>query len=430
MKTFKSVIALALALVLSLSVVSTAFAVNIGETIEWTYEYDYGEGTVTFNPTYKGELVEGSNNIKGDAYASPCYTFNAEKSGYYLFSSENGLFPYLSEEIIDGKPYGYADDVSGERKIDEDSGEYYSLFCIPEGIVYAEIGFYGDYADGTLEIEYLGAELTDVSIDENELKDLIKDYDIGYGSGKGFDFRTDATFTFDGENEVLLEGAFLRLDTVAGGEVVEGENIVKTINTFGVEKEYTLTCYSINHYVQKVEISNLDKYLTYKRYYGEDNYGDFGFYTSENGKGLSGETLTVTLCDGSTQSFVLESLYEEIEVELPNGRKVNVYMGGNYNPYEDKACFEVEICGVTVFEKECTAIEATAKENLEELKSAIRIGMIFIEYEIRFWTARVTEAESIGVAATYIKFMIDSIFMRINDIFTEIGDCCGHLILG
>lgn len=428
-KTFKSVIAMLLAVILSFGVVSTAFAANVGDIIEWTYEGDYGEYTGIDRYTYKGELAEGTNTVKGEAYEALCYTFNAEKSGYYLFSSENGLVINVSEEIRNGAPYGYLTGLYGEGEDIYASGDDYELFYIPEGTAYTAVNYYGDYANGKLEIEYIGAELTDVSLDENALKDLIKDYDFGYGSGRGFDFRTDATFTFDGEKETVLEGAFIRLDTLEGGEVKEGENTVKTINTFGIEKEYTLTCYSINHYVQKVEITNLDKYLTCKRYYCDDMFDSFGFYTDNNGKGIAGETLTVTLCDGSKQSFVLD-WSEEIKVELPNGREFNVYMGENYPPYNDTVCFEVMICGVTVLEKECAVIEATAKENLDILKHRIENRIFYIRHYIKFWMARAGEAESIGEAVSCIRLMINDVSFYAKGILSEIGDCCEHLILG
>ena len=427
-KTFKSVIALALAFVLSLGVVSTAFAVNIDDTVEWEYEGDFGEYVGIDEYTYKGELVEGANTINGDDYSSPCYTFNAEKSGYYLFSSENGLFSYVSEEIIrDDIPYGYADSVSGERAIDEESDEYYDLFYIPEGTVYVGLDFYGDYARGTLEIEYLGAELTDVSVDENELKDLIRDWDIGYGSGKGFYFQTDTTFTFDEENEVVLEGAYLRLDTPDSSEVVDGENIVKTINTFGIEKEYTLTCYPIEHYISKIEITNLDKYLTYKRYYNEEINDEVGFYYADDGKGIAGETLTVTLCDGTTQSFVLD-WDEDVEIELPNGRKVDTWM---YQSVRDGSVYlVVNVCGVNFLEGECTPVDATAEENLDMLKSRIERRISSMNYWVDFWISRAKNADSITDIANYIRYAIDEISYYAKEIFTEIGDCCGHLILG
>lgn len=427
-KTLKSIIALALALILSLGVVSTAFAVNVGDTIEWTYEGDYGEYTGTDTYNYYGELTEGTNNIKGDDYEVPCYTFDAEKSGYYLFSSENGLYVNISEEIRDGAPYNYATGFYADGEECYSAGDDTELFYIPEGTTYTAVHFYGDYADGTLDIEYLGAELTDVNIDENNLKDLIKDYDFGYGSGNGFDLMTDVTFTFDNENEVVFENAYLRLDTLDSSEVVEGENTVKTINTFGIEKEYTLTCYPVDYYITKVEISNIDKYLTYKKSYSKYNYIDIGFYSANDGKGIEGETLTVTLCDGSTQSFVID-WGEEVKIELPNGRKVNLYVGENYRPYDDSLWFVAEVCGVIVFEKECTEIEATAKENFDVLKNRIENKISYIKFNVNFWMARISEAESIEEMAHYIRFMFNDISYYAKGILSEIGDCCEHLIL-
>lgn len=430
-KALKSIIALALALILSLGVVSTAFAANVGDTIEWTYEGDYGEYTGVDTYTYKGELGVGPNILSEENLADICFTFDCEKAGFYIFRSSDKLNYNVSEEIRNGAPHGYADCLYGYFSADEeDDYDCYKIFYIPEGTVYTAVYAYSEYIpQDTIRIEYLGAELTDVSLDENALKDLIKGYDFGYGSGKGFDFRTDVTLTFDNEYEKTLEGAYIRLDTLDGSEVVEGENTVKTINTFGVEKEYTLTCYPITHYVQKVEITNLDKYLTCKRFYREGMFDSFGFYTDNGGKGIAGETLTVTLSDGSTQSFVLD-WDEEIVVKLPNGREVNVYMGENYRPYEDKAYFVVMICGEFVLEKECTETEATAKENLDLLKRRIGNKISSLKNWMNLYMHWLGESESVIEALRNVGAIFDVVSSKAAEIFSEIRDCCEHLILG
>lgn len=430
-RTFKALIAMALALILSLGTMTSAFAANVGEIIDWpaTEEYEYTDEYI-----YKGELSEGTNHIKEneEVFENGCYTFEVEKAGYYLFTCDRDFNVNISEEIVDGAPFNYATALYGYKILDEERGTYenYSAVYLSEGTAYVAVYYYSNYPEGDIEISYLGEELVDIDIDEDSLQDLIMNYDFGYGSGKGFDLQRDITLVFADGSKKTVEGAYIRFVAEGdSGEAVEGENTVTTANTFGIEKQYTMTCHPMTYYIKKVEISNLDKYLKVREYYYPSDYDYFFFGSEEDEDGLQGETLTVTLNDGSTQSF--ELIWDNaVYVTLQNGNKARVICGEHF--YDGKVYFELMIGGIIFMEKECEVIEASDIQNIERLGERIKITLDCMVGDLNFWIEVIKNPDLYPYYTTAEAMLgfVQDLFSRLGAVGGEIRDCCEHLILG
>ncbi|MBQ3044972.1 MAG: hypothetical protein IJD49_03380 [Clostridia bacterium] len=428
-KTFKSVIAMLLAVILSFGAMSSAFAANVGEIIEWPSKEEY---ELIDEYVYKGELVEGSNAVKEEdpGYYDTCYTFEAEKSGYYTFSRGYGLSIFVSEAVADGKPSDYATTISAQKG-EGDSAEYTLVTYLNAGTAYVAVRYYTKPVDDEIVIEYIGEELVDVEIDEALLQNLVMYYDFGYGSGKGFDLQRDITFVFADGSKRTFEGAYIRFATDnGGGEATEGENTVTTINTFGIKKQYTMTCYPATYFIKKVEISNLDKYLKGVKYYSEDDYS-FDFYgTEDDTDGVGGETVTVTFNDGTTQTKEFY-MYEPIIVETAYGSEIYLYYGEAM--IDGEICFAVVTSGENILLKEKIEVtEATAVQNIKRLGERIGEEFSAMVNSVKFWFNVMTNPEEYPyyTIAEAMIYLLDRVFSRLGSIVEEIGDCCEHLILG
>lgn len=419
-KIFKTAIAMVLALILSFGTMTAAFAAETGETVKWVENGEDYEYIHLF--TYRGAVTEGQNEISLENISydtDECYSFDAEKAGYYLFTYSNFSFN-LSEKVVDGKPYNYATGLYGYNADVDD----YTMVYLPEGAVYLGINNYCDALSGNLEIEYIGAEIVDIEFDESDFENLIIDYDFGYGTGNGFDIVCDPTFVFENGRETAFENAYIRFTTE--GEVEEGENVIITANTFGVEKQLTMTCYPLSHFIEKVEISNLDKYLKVRQYYidGDVSYDFYG--SPEDEDGIQGETLTVTLSDGTTQSYPI-IWNDTIQITLQNGRKVYVYCSDER--YNGKHYFVFVVGGQVFIEEECEVIEADDKDNAERLEDRIDLTVSCMKRNLSFWFSELVNPQHGYSFSEIVLHILKEIHVKLGGVLGEIRDYITHTVL-
>lgn len=426
-RTFKSVIAMLLAVILSFSTMSAAFAVNIGDEIEWPYDRTY---EFTDEYIYKGELAEGTNVIKEDdaEYCEVCYTLEVEKSGFYLFTYGDEFAMSISDKTVNGLPVDYADTISS-FKYENDTAENRILAYLEAGTTFIGMYYYSNYIDEKLDIEFISEELADFEIDEASLQNLIIDYDFGYGSYLGFDLKRDVKLVFADGKEMLFEDAYIRfIAEGAGGEAVEGENNV-TVNLFGLEKQYKLTCYHADYFIKSVEISNLDKYLKAYKYYYPGDYGYDIYGTEDDPDGIQGEVATVTLNDGSKVTAEIY-LYEPIVVALENGSEIYLFYGEA--EVDGKLCFAVTTFGETIFLKEeIEVVEATDKQNLERLGERIDITLTCMVNNAEYWIHVIMNPDQYPYYTTTeaVFRLIDGIFSKLSGFFGEIRDCFTSILL-
>ncbi len=434
-KTFKSVIAMLLAVILSFGAMSSAFAANVGDVIDWPVREEYeGVHEYTNEYTYKGELKEGSNAVEneGEDEYGYCYTFEAAEAGIYLFECKHSDVE-VSAKVADGAPANIAENIYSYDVVrdGDDRGTYINrLVYIPQGTAFVGVDCY-DYSEpkqAEIAIEYIGGELADVKFAEDAFTDLVMDYDY---YGRNYLYMTkDVTLVFADGSEYELENA--ELTFVSKDTLVEGENIIETRNLFGIEKQYTMTCVSLDSVIEKVEISNLDKYLKAYRYYHPTDI-DYAFYGSEDDEnGIQGETLTVTFTDGTKQSFVLD-WDEEVAVELESGAKVYLYVANNYHFEDEKAYLEIEtLNGDILLKKECEIIEVSDKQNLERLGENLSNALSWLAWDFEYWIGVIMNPADYPYYTTAEALMnlVDEVFSDIDRIFSEIRDCCEHLILG
>lgn len=420
-KIFKTAIAMILALILSLGTMTAAFAADADKTVEWIYCGEDHEFTQVF--TNRGNVTEGENEISFENMSydvNECYAFDVEKDGYYLFVYDGFDFD-LSEKVVDGKPYNYADSIYGYNY----DGSDYRIAFLTEGMAYLGIFSYYNVDCGKVEIEYLGSEIVDIEFDESQFENLIIDYDFGYGTGIGFDIKCAPTFVFENGNKKALENSYIRFKTE--GEVEEGENVITTANTFGFEKQITMTCNSLSTLIEKVEISNLDKYLKVREYYidGDVSYDFFG--SPEDEDGIQGETITVTLSDGTTQSYPV--VWDDtIQITLQNGKKVYLYCGDER--YNGKYYFVLVVGGQVFIEEECEVIDADIKENTDRLEDRIDITVSCMKGNLSFWFSELVNPQY-GYSFSYIiSNIFEELQARIGGILGEIRDYVTHIVIG
>lgn len=418
-KVLKAAFAMILALILSFGTLTSAFAADTDETVKWIYSdehYEYVEYFIN-----RGAVNEGENEIslEGTSYdENECYTFDASQDGYYLFTS-NGFSFDISEKTVDGNPVNYANGNYGY----DDNNEYRIVY-LPEGVTYIGIYSYYNVSVGEIDIEYLGDEIVDIEFDQADFENLIIDYDFGYGTGIGFDIECEPTFVFANGNEITLKNSYIRFAT--DGEVEEGENVITTANTFGFEKQITMTCYELSSFIEKIEISNLDKYLKVREYYISGDRG-FDFYSSpEDADGIQGETLTVTLSDGTKQNYIID-WYEGVNIILQNGKEIYVYCSDEI--YDGKDYFVLVVGGQVMIEKECEVIEVDDEGNAARLKERIDSVVSRLKRNLAFWFSELINPVYGFSFSQVIHRVFNELQVRFGEILGEIRDYTIYTIL-
>lgn len=299
-KTFKSIIAFALALILSLGVVSTAFAAN-GGSITWTVD---GE---TATCTYHSDLEVGVNNVKIAESGYYYFDLSELENGYYSAKLTNDVFEYFCTPEKSGSKY----EGWGNMKLV--GGVEHIIFNRKENVDIAVAGAYGESDGMIIEIEYLGEDIESVEIENAD--ELIAGYDIhNYGTNEwAGNFDTKVTFT----GGKTFEKEDLRCYFSFVGEPQKGENTVN-LTFIDYTSEQVLNVGYISDYISGIEADIPEGTAAYVYY----DY-DYDIISTV-------DEIIVNFTDGTKQT-VNPNQYP-CTVTLPNGREVDVDCIYNINP--------------------------------------------------------------------------------------------------
>ncbi|MGN0541811.1 MAG: hypothetical protein ACI4JG_00005, partial [Acutalibacteraceae bacterium] len=256
-KKIKSAFSAALALIIALAALP-AFAFDTGDTVYWCYSEDnYGICT------YEGKVTENKINILPNENTDySCVSFTPDENGYYaVFFDSTETYINLGKSskndvIYDSDDYiiSWNDESSSIVFEAEKSSEIFlsflTLFCSENGTA--------------AEIEYLGDGVSDIALTFGENDFLVIDNDIYcHGNDNGwFDvyIYSEAEITFS-------LGRSIFFDTLNRGksnsEIKSGSNDF-TVNFLSQEVPVTAVCREMSELIEDVEISNPDKYKSFK----------------------------------------------------------------------------------------------------------------------------------------------------------------------
>lgn len=297
---------------------------------------EYGNKTLDFNTPgtmiqkvrYKGTMKYGKNHIEFEDDIEVYYVnFNAEKAGYYsIICDYKDPFTHCSV-VLPEDPY--SNTISGFSDYEINMMNGISVNYLNKGentvLVFRDEGY--DSTD--IDVEYLGEELTDIVIDQDELDNVVLGYNefIGYDESLGMNmwlnqdqyrykegtyaniFKTKLVFS-SGKTYDVGEKQFMY--TIKEGKLKEGKNTM-VITFFDKEFEKEITVRPITDFVKDIEISNLEEISVAE--IGEDG---FVFEKPEE------YDITVTYADGSKETF--DGKTWDRFLEFDSGVKLRVLM--------------------------------------------------------------------------------------------------------
>ncbi|MBQ2973665.1 MAG: hypothetical protein IJE19_04865 [Clostridia bacterium] len=318
-KIMKKLTAVMLAAMICLAAVP-AFAADSEETVYWYYDDNDSWAT---SYTCIGEVAEGENtieygfenHIEDDYYIPEQYvylTFEAEKSGYYLFKTDFASYNIDVPEKYgeDNKVYGYAD---CENAYDDDYDYMYYYLPAGENIIGLEWWTY--YSEQySFDIEYLGDAVNDIIYDESALEDLMEGTDIYvYSDEKSASlYNLDYEVVFS-EKTVKFEEESLYCD-------IDPETGEYSLTFLDYSEKADITTIKPEDIVKNVEVVNPDECLAGIEYY-DGSVDAVGM--------LSLEEIKVTFADGTVEIYEVDEDGQAV-IELQNGR---TYYAGVY--YDD-----------------------------------------------------------------------------------------------
>ncbi len=370
-KTLKTAISLFLALIMAFSSLS-AFAAEENTTLKWNYYDDI------YEYTYAGELTEDTVTLDTEE-TYIYYTFNCENPGFYsfIYSDENSVWVGIPEKVEDGIAYNEANNISMYPE-----SEYIVIHYIPEGESIIGLDIIETGENNELKIEYLGETLTSIDVkDELIFGDKLEfyaddeggflaymnaDYEMVFSNGKTFS-NNYIEFTFD-------------------EEPVNGENSLE-IEIIGQKSVLNVTGYYPDYFIKDITVSNPEKFAYVVQYYDSLDFID-----------SDGENITVTLSDGTTQSFVYGS--DSHTVTLPNGIECDVW--GRFNwASENEIIFEMVVGNTVLKTFPCKLIEATLAENAEKMLENSALNLDNTSYYLRQSLIALLECDSWEELANY-----------------------------
>ena len=326
-KTLKILVSVFLAAVIAFGSFSSAFAAEV-KKIEWVDEYG---DSMTYYYT-ELEVSEGSNTVTTlDAltdFPYPdeetgeltipygydyYYDFTAEKTGYYSFISAQNIAAFGVAKKFDGnKATGYCEMIYYGENTN-------SVIYIEKGKTIVGVHFpitNSIYTADSLNIEYLGDELTDYTVDSANLDDFVIGKNIWEEKTGDFGIGTNCTMKFRNGSEFVMSDVYLY--GTCGKTPKAGKNTA-TLELFGKKKTIEFTAAYLKDIVSSVEVSDIDKYTSFV----VDYTGETRYEAINNGdvtlKFKNGTSATVTLNEGQG------------EVELSNGVVAPVYAGLSMN---------------------------------------------------------------------------------------------------
>lgn len=429
-KGVKSIFAAVLAVIMVLGSL-TAFAAGESQRVKWDYngteiylEYagDFDK-KVTFNPE--------ADNREYRVY----YDLEVQQSGWYLVSVKHSGSDFsveFPEKFENGVAYGklYKCLIENPGEV-TDTQKIICRFSAGKTVM----GVYCLNTELEIGIEYLGEEVTDFQVEQEDLDNVILGYnEVVAVEGSSFLFLTqDLTDIFEGRyancfrakivfsSGMVFDAGNMGLAyNVKGGKLKEGKNTVTFLiaEEFGLSKEFELTAYPPTHYVKDIEISNLDEFATVKIDEDGLTYGNPGKLE-----------MTVTYADGTKETFVSGSW--DGFIRLDNGKKVYVTfcradgdMSMDYRlRSRDAVHFRVSIGETDYIDEICTVTEFDVigyrkrldRNNLEEA----------IEYTAEIKAGVEALKENTGSAKDVIRYAAELLKTVINNSYKIISRIAG-----
>ncbi|MBQ8763279.1 MAG: sigma-70 family RNA polymerase sigma factor [Clostridia bacterium] len=249
--------------------------------------------------SYKGTLKFGSNMITFDDDEYYYVDFNAEQDGYYYFKCDmfdpvNRCYIIVPADPKNGIINGYADTEQQFSPFDNAQ-----IYYLEKGNNILLIHKDGKLDSSKIEVKYIGEEITDIIIEQEDLDNVVFQYN---------EFYNNSWFLYQEQNNgryanffrvklVLPSGDTFDCGdlclsyTVEGGELKEGKN---TIVFFIGGKEYKkeIMARPVTYYVKDIEVTNLDEFTT-----AQINEEGFTYNLPEN------FDVIVTYADGSKETF-------------------------------------------------------------------------------------------------------------------------------
>lgn len=386
-KTFKAVIAMALALILSLGAMSAAFAAN--DSITWTV---YDE---TASCAYHSDLALGTNTVAIKEGGYYYFDLSELENGYYSVEITDSVFEYFCVPEKSGNKYvGWGD---GENFFSHDVDRF--VFNRNEKTDVAIVGAYGAAEAVNVEVEYLGEDIESVELNDENIDELILHYDImEYGTEEyGADFDTVVTFT----SGKTLEEEGVRYWFDYDGGLKKGENTV-TLEFAGHEFEQKLNVALISDYISGVEVEGSANARIY-----------YNGYSADNAIGK----ITVVFSDNTKQT--IEYTYP-CKVTLPNGREIELDCMYAEDVDELKVRLVIGAGSNQIAVIDLETEKASISENISRFAENIGWYTEYIESEfeqasLMMKAGMIQEAMAqYGYAFRYIGYTIGSIFNEIG----------------
>jgi len=388
MKTFKTVIAMALALVLSLGVVSTAFAAN-GNSITWTV------GDETVNCTYHSDLEVGVNTIKIEESDYYYFDLSDLENGYYSAKLTDDVFEYFCTPEKSGSKY------EGWGEMEFIGGIEYIVFNRNENVDIAVAGAYGLTDSMTIEIEYLGEDIESVEIDNAD--ELIVNYDIyNYGTDEWAVY-LDTKVTFTGGKTIEAEDVDYYFSF--GGEYKKGENTVN-LTFVDYEWEQVLNVAGIDDYISGFDAEIPEGVAAYVHY-------DYSFDLVN-----TIDEITVKFKDGTSQK--VNPNQDPCTVTLPNGRTINMYFIYEIELPTLKVELMVYIGGSAIGEFELETEKASFSDNSTHFKENMSWYIQIIADRIETISNLIANG-NFAAAKLITRYLFNYIGTFIESVFNDIG---------
>lgn len=249
--------------------------------------------------SYKGTLKHGNNIVTFNDDEYYYVDFNAVQDGYYYFKCDmlnpgNRCYIIVPADPQNGIIDGYAENEQQFSPFDNTQ-----MFYLEKGNNILLIHKDGMLDSSKIEVKYIGEEITDIIIEQEDLDNVV----FGYN-----EFSDNDWFLYQNQNNgryanffrvklVLPSGDTFDCGdlcisyTVEDGELKEGKN---TIIFFLGGKEYRkeITVRPVTYYVKDIEVTNLDEFKT-----AQITEDGFIYNRPEN------FDVIVTYADGSKETF-------------------------------------------------------------------------------------------------------------------------------
>lgn len=406
-RSFKAVIAMALALILSLGTLTAAFATNKGD-ITWTAD---GE-TVTC--TYLSHLAVGTNTVDVEENGYYYFDLSGLENGYYSVGMTDDSFDYFALPKKSGDGYnGWGD---GENYFGSNVDRV--IFRRSENVDVAVAGVYGAAEAVKIDVEFLGEDIETLEVSDENFDELLLHYDIieyytnEYGTGVyvpsdsadikvdrtsyGVDLDTKVTFT----GGKTLEEENVRYWFDYDGGLKKGENTV-TLNFAGYEFEQKLNVALISDYISGVEVDDTAAARIYYNGYFVDNA------ISE---------ITIVFTDKTKQTIK----YVYPCVTLPNGREIELECMYDTDIDNLKVRLVVGAGANQIAIVELDTEKASLSENISRFAENMGRYMRYIESEFE-QASLMMKAGMIQEAMAQLGYALRYIGYTVENIFNEIG---------